>query len=96
MSNSAAYRWTYVDVEAERRRELRAQLARETARSRDLHAQAKALRRVHRTARVDVPVVTANSQGGSAELAGALESARRNNDRAEACLLYTSPSPRDS
>ncbi|WP_157863437.1 hypothetical protein [Streptomyces sp. Root431] len=83
MSNSAAYRWTYVDVEAERRRELRAQLARETARSRDLHAQAKALRRVHRTARVDVPVVTANSQGGSAELARALESARRNNDRAE-------------
>ncbi|WP_185909245.1 hypothetical protein [Streptomyces sp. WAC01280] len=86
MSNSAAYRWTYVDVEAERRRELRAQLARETARSRDLHAQAKALRRVHRTARVDVPVVTANSQGGSAELAQALESARRNNDRAEAEL----------
>ncbi|MFD8974073.1 hypothetical protein [Streptomyces sp. NPDC059593] len=86
MSNSAAYRWTYVDVEAERRRELRAQLARETARSRDLHAQAKALRRVHRTARVDVPVVTASSQAGSAELAQVLESARRDNDRAEAEL----------
>ena len=86
MSNSAAYRWTYVDVEAERRRELRAQLARETARSRELHAQAKALRRVHRTARVDVPVVTASSQAGSAELAQALEAARRSNDRAEAEL----------
>ncbi|MGW6391437.1 hypothetical protein ACWFR1_13240 [Streptomyces sp. NPDC055103] len=86
MSNSAAYRWTYVDVEAERRRELRAQLARETARSRELQAQAKALRRVHRTARVDVPVVTASSQAGSAELAQALEAARRNNDRAEAEL----------
>ncbi|MFF5973260.1 hypothetical protein ACFY7C_17220 [Streptomyces sp. NPDC012769] len=86
MSNSAAYQWTYVDVEAERRRELRAQLAQESARSRDLRAQAKALRRVHRTARVDVPVVTAAAQADSAELARALESARRINERAEAEL----------
>ncbi|MGI3202542.1 hypothetical protein ACRJ4W_37545 [Streptomyces sp. GLT-R25] len=51
MSNSAAYQWTYVDVEAERRRELRAQLAQETTRSRNLRGQAKSLRRAYRTAR---------------------------------------------
>ncbi|MFF2810413.1 hypothetical protein ACFVT2_25245 [Streptomyces sp. NPDC058000] len=86
MSNSAAYRWSYVDVEAERRRELRAQLAQETARARELQEQARALRRVHRTAPVDVPVVTVSSQAGSEELGTALESARRTNQRAEAEL----------
>ncbi|MER7987943.1 hypothetical protein ABTY53_20510 [Streptomyces noursei] len=86
MSNSAAYRWSYADLEAQRRRELRAQLAQEAARARELQSQAKALRRVHRTARVDVPVVTASSQAGSAELDAALESARHANQQAEAEL----------
>lgn len=86
MSNSAAYQWSYVDVEAERRRELRAQLAQEITRSRDLRGQAKALRRVHRTARVDVHVVSVASQADSGELAAALDSARRINERAEAEL----------
>ncbi|MFJ2911455.1 hypothetical protein ACIO8F_19020 [Streptomyces sp. NPDC087228] len=86
MSNTTAYRWSYVDVEAERLRQLRAQLAQETTRSRDLRGQAKALRRVHRTARIDVSVVTVPSRADAAELAEALESARRINERAESEL----------
>lgn len=86
MSNSAAYAWSYVDIEAEERRELRAELAQETSRSRHLRGQAKSLRRVHRTARIDVPVVTVSSQADSTELAEALASARRINEHAEAEL----------
>jgi hypothetical protein len=86
LSNSAAYNWSYVDVEAERRRELRAQLAQETTRSHNLRGQAKSLRRVYRTARIDVDIVTVSGSADSAELAGALESARRINQQAEAEL----------
>ncbi|MHA5049318.1 hypothetical protein [Streptomyces sp. SD15] len=86
MSNSAAYEWTYVDVEAERRRDLRAQLAQETTRSRDLRGQAKSLRRAYGTDKIDVYVVTVASGADSTELAAALESARRINQRAEADL----------
>ncbi|MGX4689404.1 hypothetical protein [Streptomyces sp. JNUCC 63] len=86
MSNSAAYGWSYVDVEAERRRELRARLSQEAARSRNLRGQARSLRRAYRTARIDVHVVTVPAGAGSAELAAALESARHENERAEAEL----------
>ncbi|MGW7239428.1 hypothetical protein [Streptomyces sp. NPDC054804] len=86
MSNSAAYEWTYVDVEAERRRELRAQLAQETTRSQNLRGQARSLRRAYGTAKVDVHVVTVSGSADSAELAAALDSARAVNERAEAEL----------
>ncbi|MYV53742.1 hypothetical protein, partial [Streptomyces sp. SID3212] len=86
MSNSAGYEWSYVDIEAERRRELRAQFAQETARSRHLRGQAKALRRAYRTARVDVHVVTVSASADSTELSMALDSARRINQQAEAEL----------
>lgn len=86
MSNSAAYRWTYVDVEAERRRELRARLAQEITRSRNLRGQAKSLRRAYRTAKVDVHIVSVSGSADSAELAAALDSARTVNERAEAEL----------
>ncbi|WP_405951608.1 hypothetical protein OG588_40635 [Streptomyces prunicolor] len=86
MSNSAAYQWTYVDVEAERRRELRAQLAQEITRSRNLRGQAKSLRRAYGTARVDVHVVSVPGSADSADLAAALDSAQAVNERAEAEL----------
>ncbi|MFB7433170.1 hypothetical protein ACFCZ5_17685 [Streptomyces microflavus] len=86
MSNSAAYEWSYVDVEAERRRELRAQLAQETARSHHLRGQAKSLRRAYRTAKIDVDVITVPASADSTELALALDSARRINQQAEAEL----------
>ncbi|GAA2296763.1 hypothetical protein OKJ48_30625 [Streptomyces kunmingensis] len=86
MSNSAAYEWTYVDLEAERRRELRAQLAQETARSRNLRGQARSLRRAYGTAKVDVRILSVPGSADSAELALALESARSVNARAEAEL----------
>ncbi|MGW5768831.1 hypothetical protein ACWEVY_06755 [Streptomyces longwoodensis] len=86
MSNSAAYGWSYVDVEAERRRELRAQLSQEVARSRNLRGQARSLRRVYRTARIDAHAVTVPAGADSAGLAAALEAARRENDRVEAEL----------
>ncbi|MFE3650382.1 hypothetical protein ACFXPZ_04085 [Streptomyces sp. NPDC059101] len=83
MSNSAAYRWSYVDVEAERCREPRARLGQETACARELQGQARSLRRVHRTAAVDVPAVTVSSHAGSEELGAVLKSACRANQRAE-------------
>lgn len=86
MSNSAAYQWTYVDIEAERRRELRAQLAQETTRSRNLRGQARSLRRAYGTAKVDVHIVGVAGSADSAELAAALDSARAVNERAEAEL----------
>ncbi|MEU2447901.1 hypothetical protein ABZ588_30905 [Streptomyces althioticus] len=86
MSNSAAYGWSYVDVEAERRRELRAQLSQEVARSRNLRGQARSLRRAYRTARIDAHAVTVPAGADSAGLAAALEAARRENDRVEAEL----------
>ncbi|WP_428950348.1 hypothetical protein [Streptomyces sp. cg35] len=86
MSNSAAYEWTYVDREAERRRELRAQLAQETARSRNLRGQARSLRRAYGTAKVDVHIVSASGSADSTELAAALASARDINARAESEL----------
>ncbi|MGW7424926.1 hypothetical protein ACWGJB_33670 [Streptomyces sp. NPDC054813] len=86
MSNSAAYEWSYVDVEAERRRELRAQLAQETTRSQNLRGQARSLRRAYGTAKVDVHVASVSGSADSAELAAALDSARAVNERAEAEL----------
>ncbi|MET9880691.1 hypothetical protein ABZZ36_39725 [Actinacidiphila glaucinigra] len=86
MSNSAAYRWTYEDEQARKRRELRVQLTEEVTRSRVLRGQAKAFRRVHRTAPVDVHIVTVPSRAEATELAAALESAREINRRAEAEL----------
>ncbi|MEU9974525.1 hypothetical protein [Streptomyces sp. NPDC051014] len=86
MSNSAAYEWTYVDVEAERRRDLRARLAQEISRSRNLRGQAKSLRRAYGTAKVDVHVVSVPGSADSSELAAALASARAVNERAEAEL----------
>ncbi|WP_327290235.1 hypothetical protein [Streptomyces sp. NBC_01198] len=86
MSNSAGYSWSYVDVEAERRRELRGQLAQETARTHHLRGQARSLRRAYRTPKVDVHLVSVPASADSAELAAALESARRTNEQAEAEL----------
>ncbi|MEU8714940.1 hypothetical protein [Streptomyces sp. NPDC048663] len=86
MSNSAAYEWTYVDVEAERRRDLRARLAQEISRSRNLRGQAKSLRRAYGTAKVDVHVVSVPGSADSSELAAALASAQAVNARAEAEL----------
>jgi hypothetical protein len=102
LSNSAGYSWSYVDVEAERRRELRGQLAQETTRSQHLRGQARALRRAYRTARVDVHVVSVPAAADSAELAAALESARRSNKQAEAELsriaagVWTLPADSDA
>ena len=102
MSNSAAYAWSYVDVEAERRRELRAQLAQETTRSHNLRGQARSLRRAYRTASIDVHIVTVSGSADVAELAAALDSARRINERAEAelsraaCEVWSPPPGKDA